>query len=159
MHRKNNIRWLFVACTLLFFLSYLRESYFLTLNGVIHQQPIINSHVRLFYELFSDLSVNTLVVMKWLSTVVFSIFFIGATLFFLHKYFSQMNYLKMVGYFYVGIFTVMLAIGLVGFLLGKYQQFYAPIRFLAGIIQSPILFFIAIPVFSFMGSVNKKQSR
>ena len=132
---------------MLFFLSYVRESYFLTLNGVIRCQPEINSYVHWFYELFSKLSINTLNLLKWISTIFFSVSFIAATLFFLFKYFNKFIYLKAVGYFYIGFIVVMLAIGLVGLLLGKYQQFYKPIRFLAGIIQSPLIFFIAISLF------------
>lgn len=157
MLRRNNIRWLIFAFLMLFFLSYLRESYFLTLNGVIHRQPLINSYVRWFYELFSSMSVETLNSLKWISTMVFSIFFISATLFFLFKYFNQKNYLRVVSYFYAFLVVLMLILGVLGgVVLGKFQQFYGFIRFLAGIIQSPLIFFIAIPVFSFIGSFNKK---
>lgn len=156
MLKRNNIQWLIFACLMFFFLSYVRESYFLTLNGVIHRQPEINSYVHWFYELFSKLSVNTLSLLKWLSTIVFSVFFVGSTLFFLFKYFNQINYLKVVGYFYAFLLVLILITGGVGVLLGKYHQFYGFIRFLAGIIQSPLIFFTAIPVFSFTGSLNKK---
>lgn len=155
MLKRNNIRWLIFACLMLFFLSYVRESYFLTLNGVIHRQPEINSYVHWFYELFSKLSVNALSLLKWVSTIVFSASFVGVTLFFLFKYFNQINYLKVVGYFYTSLVVLMLIAGVLGAVLDKFQQFYGFIRFLAGIIQSPLIFFIAIPVFSFIRSFNK----
>lgn len=156
MLKRNNMIWLILACVMLFFLSYIRESFFLTLNGVIRNQPEINSYFNWFYMLFNSMSINTLLLLKWISTIVFSIFFVSATLFFIYKYFSNRNYIKVLTYVYAVTVAFILIFGLIGVLLGKYQQFYVIIRFLAGIIQSPLIFFFAIPVFSFIGSFNKK---
>lgn len=144
-----------VACLSLFSLSYFRESYFLTLNSVVQGQLKSNSHIDFLYSFFKTIDINKLYIHKWTSTVFFSLIFIGFTLYFLYKYFLNIHYVKIVGYLYLVVIFVVSIVGLISYWLGLFNQWYFILRFIAGIVQSPLVFFFFIPLFSFVNMIKE----
>ena len=141
----------FLIVSLILVLTLLRENIFLELNSIILGENYNKAYFYVFDGLFKGFSVPVLKILKWALTgfFVFLITFLsvlGVDIYYGNRIFTII-FVKV----YLFVFLFVIAIGVVGFTLNSYEDYYPVLRKLIGLIQSPIPFFMMFVVYHYLG--------
>jgi hypothetical protein len=91
---------------------------------------------------------TTLIKIKWLLTLIFSLLYFIIDYISIKSLFKNQTYLKILFFTYVSVFLISGILILIGILLqGQRQAMYEFARYLMGMLQSPLILMILIPVF------------
>jgi hypothetical protein len=148
MPRRSKV---FICVLILVFIAtgFLREFVFLNWNEQIrvtyYQSP--DPHVHPAMQWLGAFSYDTLYWLKWPLTLIFSAIFTVLSVSVMQLLFSNRTYNRITLYSYTAIFLSSLILFCAGWLLGFYDALYPIARFLAGIIETPILLIILIASF------------
>lgn len=139
MNKRNFIWLLFLI--LLFVSSYYREVWFRSINALIGGEDF-------FYAKTTELpflknwASQELYRLKYVLTIVFSLLFMGLTLFGLKWSFTN----KLAFQIGLGLYALLILVAgitlTLALLLGQFSDFYPFLRTLVGIIHNPLLFII-----------------
>lgn len=151
---KKKIALAFILI-LAFIIGYIRETIFIIINTVINDYPFPYnaSYVKPPTFLYS-ISTNHLITIKWLLTLFFSICFAGITLFLVNFYFKSKSFNKLTIITYSGLFLISLIISLISIIFNLFESFYGVSRFIAGLLQYPLLTLIMFTMFYFIQKLN-----
>ena len=148
--QNKSILWLAFGMLVLFVLSYFREGFFLSLNGVILNNPSSNAYFDSILPYFKQLDLKLLVQLKWIGTILFSLSFMIFTLFFLQKVFNSKKPTLFIAGLYFLFISLSLIVGVFGYFFFSFDKVYGIIREIFGFIQSPLPYFLAVPLFYFL---------
>lgn len=126
--------------------SYCREVIFLSINELLNQQPI--SEFNILEPLLNNWNSESLVHLKYVLTLLFTLLFTGLTLLFLSIGFQSALAFQSAKFIYIIIFIVMLLIGVLGYFIFGFKEVYPLLRFFIEYLHGPFLFLIfsTIPV-------------
>ena len=142
---------------LIFLLGYLRELVFLSINAVINKYPFPYTRAYIKPSPFLyNLSSETLFYLKWILTLCFSVFFCGATLALIHFYYNSKAFNKLTIATYVVLFMISLITWFLGSLFNQVSFFYTASRFIAGLIQYPLLSLVIFSLLYFIKIRNNE---
>ena len=143
---------------LLFIIGYIRESVFLVINSVLNQYPFPYnpSYIPPPAYLYS-LSSQELINLKWVFTIVFSLLFMLFSWLIIHFYFNTKKYNKIILYIYLTLISISFLFAVVGILFNCFDILYTPSRFIAGIVQSPILVITLFTLLLFINHIETKN--
>lgn len=146
---KNSIVGL--SLIVIFLLGYLRELVFLSINAVINKTPFPYTRAYIKPPAFLyELSSSDLSYLKWGLTFCFSLFFCGATLALVHFYFKSKSFNRLTIITYIVLFIASLIAWVLGIIFNHIELFYTISRFLAGLLQYPLLTLVIFSLFYFI---------
>ncbi|MCB0401990.1 MAG: hypothetical protein KDD41_07890 [Flavobacteriales bacterium] len=159
MHTNFIKKKLVVAFILLFAFTvgYIRETIFVVINSVINDYafPYNPSYLEPPAFLY-DIETGNLIKIKWFLTFVFSLIFFGITLWLVNFYFRSKSYNRIILLTYSILFAASLIITLLGFLFNQYESFYGISRFIAGLLQYPLMTLILFTMFYFVNQLYRE---
>jgi len=132
----------------LFVLSYLRESYFRVINGIISNRKS-NINIAPPEFLKNNFTPEQLINLKWILTIFFCFCFWGIGVLILKKLFPGKNFFKKFSIIYISFFVLAVCLALSGKIVGQWEEFYSISRSLIGILHSPVLILGAVGIFYF----------
>ena len=137
----------FFGLLLLLLLTYFRENILLEINANIASETYSVSYYYWFSDFFKKVSPELLVSWKWGVTVVFSLIMSFITILSLYSWFNSIQVLKIISFFYLGIFAFICLSALIGYLGNSFNDIYFILRKTLGVVQSPIPFFSFFALF------------
>lgn len=137
----------------LLFLGYYRDFVFRTINSMLQARDYdVDYSPPSSMEFLEDFSYKSLINMKWVLTVVFSLCYLLLALLTLKILFNNRKYRTVTIGVYLSITLVSGMFMLCGLLfVGTSARMYEFARYLMGMLQSPIILMILIPAFKLSG--------
>lgn len=136
-------------------LTFLRENLFLEINSIINNQTYNKAYFYWFNDWFNQLSIVSLLRLKWLLTICFVLMVSSITALVI-----QINFRKDQLFFiiklYLVIFVLLLVLSTFLWLSGGWNLGYFVLRKIIGVLQSPLPLFVLYPFMYF--SNNKSIS-
>ncbi len=157
---KNNLKNILAAVFLIivFFIGYLRETIFLVLNSVLNKYPFpFNSSYASPPDFLYSYSSQTLITMKWVLTFVFSVIFFMVSLVFIHFYFKNRSFNKIIAWTYLFLVGASFLTAVLGILLGNFDETYTLSRFIIGLAQSPLIPLVLFVLFYFKTKIEREK--
>ena len=141
----------YLGVLFVFTLSYLRENYFLVLNGVINNNDSYKANIQIPNFLYS-FSINQLIILKWTSAVVFLFLFLVLSRYVIANNFNNKLITKITTY----LFILICAISGLLFLLSVYisDSLYTFAHILLTILISPLYLLGIFPIMLFYTNQN-----
>ena len=96
---------------------------------------------------FTNYEYHTLVNIKWVLTIVFSIIYLIISIFTVRLLFNNKKYIRLTVATYAGVLVVSCVFIAIGFVFHHSENMYSLARYLMGMVQSPVLLMIVIPAF------------
>lgn len=147
--KQNN--WLTVLGTFsLLILTYFRENLLLTINAFITGSEYNRAYSYWFSDVFVGLSMTSLIKLKWIITIVFSMAMSVITVYSLSVWFTSKYNFKLISYIYIISFIFILVLAFFGKVFGVFDLVYILLRRILGVIQTPLPFFTFFIVFYWM---------
>jgi hypothetical protein len=149
MQTRNKL--LLAGIILLFVLAgFFREYVFLNWNEQMrvtyYNSP--DPHVSPAMQWLSAFDYSTLYYLKWPLTFLFSVLFAGLSVTAVHVTFHNKIYNRITWLTYAGVFAAAFLLFAIGWLLNEREATYTISRFLAGLIETPVL--LAVLMASFL---------
>ncbi len=141
-----------------FSIGYIRETSFLIINNVLsgYELPNTPSYLQPPSYLY-EMNTSNLISLKWGLTFFFSLVFTVLTLLIIHVYFKTKSYNRITIAIYSILFFVAFLIALIGIILGQLNSLYTISRFIAGLLQYPLLSLIIFTFFYFFNRLPKSN--
>jgi exosortase F-associated protein len=140
--------------------GYLRDTVFKTINAILRAWDLDQDYfLPPFISFLQNLEYQTLVNLKWLLTLFFSLIYLILSIIIVKTLFKGNKYLRITAFTYLGVFLVS-----AGFIVSGYvfksssEKMYEFARYLMGMAQSPIILMILIPTFKLMEKEIDKTS-
>lgn len=149
---KKYLLLLLILCIILF-LGYYRDFVFVTINAILQAKDYEAQYTPPASLQFLDqFPYGTLMNLKWLLTLLFSIVYLLVALVTLRVLFNKKRYNRIT----IGVYAVVMLISgmfmLTGYLFqGSSAKMYEFSRYLMGMAQSPVILMILIPAFKLSG--------
>ncbi|CAN5519616.1 hypothetical protein BH10BAC1_BH10BAC1_12520 [soil metagenome] len=136
--------------------GYLRDSIFKSMNALLRAWDLNQDYyLPRFLSFMENYEYETIVNLKWVLTVLFSILYLLFALIAIKLVFNNRNYLKITFYTYIGIIILSGIFISIGFIAkGSAEKMYEFARYLMGFAQSPIVLMVLIPAFK----LSEKES-
>ena len=131
----------FLGLLLLLFLTYFRENFLLEINASLALDAHNRAYSYWLADFFQLQTQENLIKWKWVITIFFSSLMSIITMISLRFWFESNKFVKMIGLIYLFTFLFIVLLGMLGFLLGSFNDIYFILRKILGFIQSPIPFF------------------
>lgn len=155
-NRKKII--LIILIALIVVTGFLRDFLFVNINGQIFishynsEQIGVSTYLRCIW----GKSVNELENIKWILTLGFTIIYFCYSAVIVFVIFKQLLYIYLTGYVFLSVIIISGITIFLGKLLPEYyQNTYEISRFLMGMVQSPVVLMILIPIFLLMRDAKK----
>jgi hypothetical protein len=149
---KQSILLLLIVCVLLL-LGYYRDFVFKTINAVLQAKEydaLFTSPPTL--QFLDHYSAGGLMKLKWALTLLFTLVYLGITLFTIKIVFDKRKYNRLTIGVYIVIMLLSGILMLMGYAFdGLAERMYEPARYLMGLAQSPVILMILIPAFKLSG--------
>ncbi len=155
----RSIALIFLTVSIIF-LGYLRDSIFKSINALLRAWDLNQDYyLPRFLSFLENYEYNTLVNIKWLLTLLFSIFYLFFSLLAMKLLFNNRKYFKITLFTYLGIIILSGLFIIAGYLFeSSSEKMYEFARYLMGMAQSPIVLMILIPTFKLSEKENNKTS-
>lgn len=145
---KRNLLLLLLAVAYLV-TGFFREFLFVNINQRIwelyqHQQT---TQIYPSLHFLTNFSGNTLYYSKWPLTLLFTAIFAAFACAIVHLLFHERKYLRWTVLAYAAVFFTGLLFAGIGALSGHFSDLYTVARFLADIVEKPVMIIILIPAF------------
>lgn len=141
---------------IIFFIGYVREAIFLTINAVYHKNAFpYNSAYITPPDFLYQWDKTALFYLKWGLTLFFSLIFMGLTLWIIHYYFNTKKYNKFTLLFYGSLILLASTLSIFGMLSNSFEYVYTPSRFIIGLVQSPLISLVLFVLFYFISNKPK----
>lgn len=130
-------------------LGYLRDSVFKTINALLRAWDLDQDYFTPpFLNFMENLQYDTLVNLKWVLTLLFSILYLLISLTTIKFLFSNRTFFKITIWSYLAILIVSCVLITFGYVFkGTTEKTYEFARYLMGLAQSPLILMILIPAF------------
>jgi len=137
-----------IACVLLFF-GYYRDFVFKNINALLKARDYEVSYaLPSSLQFIEQYSYNTLLSLKWLLTLLFSIVYWGISTITIYLLFKNKRYNRITSFLYLAVIFLSGIFIATGFLFqSSAETMYEFARYLMGMAQSPIILMILIPAF------------
>lgn len=126
---------------------FLRENMLLVVNAKLANKSNDWSYYYWVSDFFWGLENNKLYFLKWVVSISFTLAIALLTVFSLHVWFKNKNYLKFIINIYLVIFSIVLLIGVLGYLTVGFEVVYPILRRIFGIVHSPLPFIFLFLLF------------
>jgi hypothetical protein len=156
MTNKNRFLYILIILGTIIITGFSRDFIFKSINGLLkawdsNQYYYLHPSIS-FLEKYDY---NTLINLKWLLTICFSLFYLLITLFAVRFFFGKKKkYLFIVYAAYLSLICISGLSVLGGYLFNSTERMYEFARYLMGMAQSPLILMILIPLFKFMEKEN-----
>lgn len=135
---------------LLFFIGYLREAVFLTLNSVYNNNPFpYNTAYIKPPDFLYQWNESSLYYLKWSLTIGFSFVFAATALLLVHFYFKNHHFNKITIFIYLILIILSTLVSFTGLITNSFDTLYAISRFIIGLVQSPLIALVLFVLFYF----------
>jgi hypothetical protein len=149
---KKYILLLAIVCVLLL-LGYYRDFVFKTINALLQAKDydaVFTAPPTL--QFLDHYSAAGLIKLKWALTLLFTLVYLGLTLFTIRIVFDEQKYSRLTIGVYIVIMLLSGILMLMGYAFdGLAERMYEPARYLMGLAQSPVILMILIPAFKLSG--------
>lgn len=147
-----------ILALMLVFSGYLRDSIFKSMNALLRAWDLDQDYyLPKLLSFLQDYEYNTIVNLKWILTILFSILYLIFSLLAVKLFYNDWKYYKITILTYLGILILSGLFILSGFIFeGSSEKMYEFARFLMGMAQSPIVLMILIPAFKLSEKENAK---
>lgn len=154
---SRNISLIILALAIIFS-GYLRDSIFKSMNALLRAWDLDQDYyLPRFLSFLENYEYNTIVNLKWLLTVLFSIVYLIFSILAIKLLFNDRKYFKITFFTYIGIMIVSGLFITTGFMFeSTAEKMYEFARYLMGMAQSPIVLMILIPAFKLSEKENIK---
>ncbi len=144
---------LILIICLLLFLGFYRDFVFKNINALLKAWDFdLEYSMPNSLKLFENLEYATLVNLKWLLTLLFSIIYLIIPVYTIHLLFKNKKYTVITIYLYVSITVMSSLFILTGVVFeNTSDKMYEFARYFMGMLQSPIILMILIPTFKLAG--------
>ena len=143
---------IFIMAILAIATGFLRDTVFKTINAILRAWDLDQDYfLPPFISFLQNLEYQTLVNLKWLLTLFFSLIYLSLSIIIVKTLFKGNKYKRITVFTYFGVFVVS-----AGFIVSGYvfksssEKMYEFARYLMGMAQSPIILMILIPTFKLM---------
>lgn len=140
---------------IILFLTVLRENLFLEINGIINQQEFNKAYFYWFSDWFNNQSTQSLIILKWLFTVVFVLLISYITTIVIRINFGNEQQLFLIKIYGV-TYLILIVLTALFWLFGGFAQGYFILRKIAGVLQSPLPLFIVYALMYLTLKINSK---
>jgi hypothetical protein len=146
--QKKHIQIGFIL-VLLIFLGFLRETIFKNTNALLQAWDAdFDYSMPVYLEFIKAYEYDTIVNLKWLFTLLFSLLYLGISCYAIKVIFNQKIFLKITLAAYLTLIIISGLFILTGLVLLPFSdKMYEFARYFMGIAQSPLVLMILIPVF------------
>lgn len=165
MKSKSNVIRTALSITIITILviltGYLRDSVFKTINALLRSWDLGQDYfLPPFLSFLENYEYDTLVNLKWLLTLLFSILYLMLSIFTVKLIFNDRKYFKITIWTYAGIIILSGFFIVIGYIFsGTSEKMYEFARYLMGMAQSPIVLMILIPTFKLSEKEKFKTSK
>jgi hypothetical protein len=134
---------------MLLFFGYFRETTFKSINALLQAWDADFDYSMPFYlEFTKTLEYDIVVYLKWLLTLLFTLAYLGISLYTIKVIFNNKVFLKITLVSYIILISISGLLMLTGLVLSQFSdKMYEFARYFMGIAQSPLVLMILIPVF------------
>ncbi|HRN40612.1 MAG TPA: hypothetical protein PK649_00895 [Vicingus sp.] len=139
---------------ILLLLTLLRENVFLEINGVLNQTGYNKAYFYLLDPLISNLSIDQLVLLKWVLTIGFILLISSLTVLVVKWWFNQTNYTSTTIKIILLLFIVSSVITFILWLLGLFNHYYVVLRKMVGFLSSPLPLFLFFVMYLYLNLVR-----
>lgn len=157
--KSNGFKILLIIITY-FVIGLVREDLFVNINYILYfkssGQDASYYYQQSIYSLISNLSYNTLYILKWALTLLFALFYLLLVVVFNYWLFAK-NIWKETATILAILLVFSAFLMFIGYLKSDFSFSYKISRFLMGIAQSPLLFIISAPFVWSQTQSNKKE--
>jgi hypothetical protein len=145
---KQILKITFIVCSLLT-IGYYRDFVFKTINGLIKAWDFdVDYVIPPSLKFLENYPYDTLLTIKWLLTLLFSIVYLIITLIAIRMLFNSSKYSRIAIGTYIGIILFSGIFILLGYLFhSTSEKMYEFARYFMGLAQSPVILMILIPAF------------
>jgi hypothetical protein len=140
------LAFIFVA---LLALGFYRDFVFKSINALLQAwDHDMDYQMPRSLQFFEDYEYDTIVNMKWILTLLFSLFYLLLAIFTIRILFDSKGFVRITIASYAGIVIISALFILTGLMMkGSSEKMYEFARYMMGLAQSPIILMILIPVF------------
>jgi len=154
MSNKTKVFIMFLFL-LIFFLGYVRETIFIIVNSVLYNYPFpFNSSYIVPPKFLYDYSTQSLINIKWLLTLLFSLVFMLLSVVIFKFYFKNKIIIRYTYILYALLVAVSFLFFLIGYLVNYVAIGYPIARFFMGFAQSPLTTLVLFVIFYFRNNHN-----
>jgi hypothetical protein len=145
----RKILWSILIIALLCLAGFYRDFVFKSINNLLQAWDNDMSYSMAAHLSFlEEFEYDSLVRLKWLLTLLFSLCFLLITMLAIHVLFTNRYYLRIAIFSYLALVILSALITFTGFLIeGLADEAYELARYLMGIAQSPLVLMILVPCF------------
>lgn len=157
---SRNIALIFLAVSIILS-GYLRDSIFKSMNALLRAWDLDQDYyLPKFLSFLQEYEYDTIVNLKWLLTVLFSILYLFFSILAVKLLFNDRKYFKITLLIYLGILIVSGLFITTGFIFeSTSEKMYEFARYLMGVAQSPIILMLLIPAFKLAEKEKHKTSK
>lgn len=148
----------FLGLILLLVLTYFRENFLLEINANLAMEEFDRSYSYLMSDFFKKMSPEYLKKWKWGVTIVFTGLMTIVTVLSLYSWFKSFQLLRLLGWFYLVLFMIVILLAFIGFLTNSFDDIYFVLRKFLGVVQSPLPFFTFFALFYWSTKINDNKS-
>ena len=150
--------YIVIITFLVVFAGYLRDSIFKTINALLRSWDLDQDYyLPPFLSFLENFEYDTLVNLKWLLTLIFSLVYLFISIITIKLLFNNSKYVKLSIFTYLGIIFISGIFILSGYIFtGISEKMYEFARYLMGMAQSPVILMILIPTFKLAEKENFK---
>lgn len=148
----------FLGLLLLLLLTYFRENFLLEINAALALEEYSRAYSYWLSDFFKSMTLESLSNWKWGLTIFFSLAMTFTTIVSLYFWFKSVQLLKIIGMFYLGLFTVVCLLALGGIITNSFNEIYFVLRKILGVVQSPLPFFAFFVLFYWSVKKNNDYS-
>jgi hypothetical protein len=160
MSKSKKILHLSSIALLLLFLSFYRDYVFRSINALLMAWDYnMDYPIHSSLSFLKNVEYNSVVMFKWVLTILFSLFFLLLLLWAVKVLFNNKNYRNISIATYIGVFAIAAVFMLCGYIFtSTTERMYEFARFVMGMAQSPLILMILVPIFLFAEKqeMNKK---
>lgn len=157
---SRNIALIFLAVSIILS-GYLRDSIFKSMNALLRAWDLDQDYyLPKFLSFLQEYEYDTIVNLKWLLTVLFSILYLFFSILAVKLLFNDRKHFKITLLIYLGILIVSGLFITTGFIFeSTSEKMYEFARYLMGVAQSPIILMLLIPAFKLAEKEKHKTSK
>ena len=152
---KKIILFTFTTCIILFS-GFYRDFVFKSINALIQSHELnVGFSMPPSLSFFQNIEYTTLIKIKWLLTILFSILYLAISIFCIKILFENKKFIRITIIVYIALTAISAIFMTLGYFIpGISHNMYSFSRYLMGMAQSPIILMILIPAFK----ISEKDS-
>lgn len=148
MKKLRIIAFYLLIILLLLAVGYYRDFVFKSINALLQAwDSEVDYYITPSLSFIENYEYETIVRLKWLLTMIFSLAYLGISLLAVKFIFDRRSFMKITVFVYMAITALSGCLILIGMIIGSQEKMYEFARYFMGMAQSPLVLMILFPVF------------